>query len=85
MKDCFGCYPLRGVRTRHGKSASIDRRGFLKNSLLAGGSALLAGKKIAALESAAQLQVAGSVSPAEIAAARFPRTFSGARRPPLSR
>jgi beta-glucosidase len=42
---------------------------------MVGGCALLAGKEIAALESAAPQQVAGAVSPAEIAAARFPKDF----------
>jgi beta-glucosidase len=42
---------------------------------MAGGCALLASKEIAALESAAPQQVAGAVSQAEIAAARFPKDF----------
>ena len=53
----------------------MDRRSFLKNSLIVGGGALLAGKKIAALESATQPQIPGEVSPAQIAAARFPKDF----------
>jgi beta-glucosidase len=53
----------------------MDRRNFLKNSLIAGGGALLAGREIVALEAAASPQAAGAVSPAEIAAARFPKGF----------
>ncbi len=53
----------------------MDRRSFLKNSLIAGGGALLAGKRIAALEAGAQPQLAGAVSPAQIAVARFPKDF----------
>lgn len=54
----------------------MDRRSFLKDAtLMAGGCALLAGKEIAATESAAPQQVAGAVSPAAIAAARFPSGF----------
>ena len=53
----------------------MDRRSFLKDALMVGGGALLASKNIAALESAVPQQVAGSVSPAEIAAARFPDGF----------
>jgi beta-glucosidase len=52
----------------------MDRRSFLKNSLMAGG-VLLAGKEMAALEAAVPQQVAGEVSPATIAAARFPKDF----------
>jgi beta-glucosidase len=52
----------------------MGRRNFLKNSMIAGG-VLLAGKEIAALEAAAPQQVAGAVSSAQIAAARFPRDF----------
>jgi len=63
------------VRAVRGNSAPFDRRSFLKNSLMAGCGALLAGKKLAALETAASPQVAGAVSPAEIASARFPKDF----------
>ena len=42
---------------------------------MAGGAALATRKGFAAVESATQQQVAGAVSPAEIAAARFPKDF----------
>jgi beta-glucosidase len=74
MKDSSGKSPLNAVRTNYDASVPLNRRGFLKNSLMAGG-ALLASKKIAALEAVAQPQVAGAVSPAAIAAARFPKDF----------
>ncbi|MFZ0962965.1 MAG: GH1 family beta-glucosidase [Terriglobia bacterium] len=63
------------VGTVRGSSVPMDRRSFLKDALMVGGGALLAGKNIAALESAAPQQVAGTVSLAAIAAARFPKDF----------
>jgi beta-glucosidase len=74
MKDHVRNPLLNAVRANRNRSVPMDRRSFLKNSLIAGG-ALLAGKKLAALESAAQSQVDGAVSSAEIAAARFPKDF----------
>ncbi len=75
MKDSLGNSPLNAVRTDGNCSVPLDRRNFLKSSLIVGGGALLAGKKIAALESATQPQILGEVSPAQIAAARFPKDF----------
>jgi hypothetical protein len=74
MKDHVPNSPLNAARTERNGSLPIDRRNFLKNSMIAGG-ALLAGEKLAALEIAASPQIAGTVSPAEIAAARFPKDF----------
>jgi hypothetical protein len=51
----------------------VDRRKFLKSSLIAGGSALLARKGLATAGSASQQPVAGAISPQQIAAARFPK------------
>lgn len=53
----------------------VDRRNFLKNSLTAGGSALLAGTGIAARETTSPPQIASAVSPSEIESARFPSGF----------
>ena len=75
MKDSFRISSLNALPTDRNGSVPMDRSGFLKNSLIAGGGALLAGNKISALESAAQPQAAGAVSPAAIASARFPKDF----------
>ena len=64
-----------GKLTGSSKSGSMDRRSFLKNSLIAGGGAILASKGIAAVESVTSQQIPGAVSSAEIAAARFPKGF----------
>jgi beta-glucosidase len=53
----------------------MDRRKFIQSSLLTAGGALAAGKRLAAVESSAPPQVAGAVSDAQIAAARFPKDF----------
>ena len=74
MKDHVRNSLLNAVRADRNRSFPMDRRSFLKNSMIVGG-ALLAGKKIAAWEAAAQPQVTGAVSQAEIAAARFPKDF----------
>ena len=57
------------------RSVATDRRSFLKDALMAGGCALVAGKGLAAVESSPQQQVAGAVSVEQIAAARFPKDF----------
>jgi beta-glucosidase len=74
MKDHVRNSLLNAVRTNRNRSVPMDRRSFLKNSMITGG-ALLAGNKLAALESAAQPLVAGAASPAQIAVARFPKDF----------
>src|ERR1035437_9951917 len=74
MKDHVRSSLLNAARTDRNRSFPMDRRNFLKNSMIAGG-VLLAGNKIAALEAAAQPRVASAVSPAEIAAARFHKDF----------
>jgi beta-glucosidase len=66
---------LNAARTDRKGSVTMDRRSFLKKSVIAGGGVLLAGRQIAALEAAVTPQVAGAVSPAAIASARFPRDF----------
>jgi beta-glucosidase len=53
----------------------MDRREFLKDSLMAGGCALAAGKGLAAVEPSPQQQVSGAISNEQIAAARFPKDF----------
>jgi beta-glucosidase len=52
----------------------MDRRKFIQSSLMAAG-ALAAGKGLASAESSAPAKVAGAVSEAQIAAARFPKDF----------
>jgi beta-glucosidase len=66
MTQLLGCRPK-------GRGSKVDRRKFLKNSLIAGGSALVASNGLAATEPSQQ--IAGAVSPPEIAAARFPKDF----------
>jgi len=58
-----------------GAHIEMDRRSFIKSALVAGSGALLASRGFAANESSSQEQVAGAVSPPEIAAARFPKDF----------
>jgi beta-glucosidase len=57
------------------KAQKVDRRKFIRNSLLAGGCAWAARNGFAGVESSSQQQVAGAVSPAAISAARFPKDF----------
>jgi beta-glucosidase len=56
------------------KVLKVDRRKFIQNSLMVV-SALGAGKRFAAAESASQQQIRGAVSAEQIAAARFPKDF----------
>ena len=74
MKDHDCDSSRKGERTVCDGFVPMDRRNFLKNSMIAGG-ALLAGKKLAALETAVPPQAAGAISSAAIAAARFPKDF----------
>jgi hypothetical protein len=62
MKGSFSNSYLSTVRRDRNGSVPMDRRIFLKSSLLAG-------KEIVAMETVVPLQVAGAASPAAIAAA----------------
>jgi beta-glucosidase len=53
----------------------MNRRDFIKGSVVAGGGALLGGRGIAARASGASAQIPGEVSGAEIDGARFPEGF----------
>jgi beta-glucosidase len=53
----------------------MDRRGFIQRSLAVASGLLAARNGFAAVESLAHRQVAGAVSPAAIASARFPQDF----------
>ena len=53
----------------------MDRRNFIKSSLLAGGSTLLASHGLRANSSSWQEQVPGAVAISEIETARFPSGF----------
>jgi len=58
-----------------GATIEVDRRSFIKNSLLTGSSALLASRGFTAESSSSQEQVPDAVAPSEIDSARFPREF----------
>lgn len=53
----------------------MDRRNFIKTSLLAGGSTLLTGRALAAHSSLSPDQIPGAIATSEIEKARFPSGF----------
>jgi beta-glucosidase len=53
----------------------MNRRDFVRDSLVTAGSALLAHRSLAAIASPSQEQVPGSIAPSEISNARFPEGF----------
>ena len=53
----------------------MDRRSFIRNSIVGGSSALLAGRGFAADASAAQQEIPGTIATSEIDGARFPDGF----------
>jgi beta-glucosidase len=58
-----------------GGTIEVNRRSFIKNTLVTGGSALLASRGFAAGTSSSQEQVPGAVAPSAIDSAHFPREF----------
>jgi len=58
-----------------GATIEVNRRSFIKNSLVTGSCALLASRGFAAGTSSSQEQVPGAVAPSAIDSAHFPREF----------
>jgi beta-glucosidase len=58
-----------------GATIEVDRRSFIKNSLVTGSSALLASRGFAAGTSSSPEQGPGAVAPSAIDSAHFPREF----------